>query len=179
MFPMDMAWNTCLACSYLAIAIFRWMRQAGVHQKSFNLKKCQLAGDRFSLVFRLVNEQELFWFLLLLVLYTSPRLQLPPPPVYGRLAHTDDPLQVSAGWPAPTIGSIELCILQKTCNFHLYHMYHQYSSSCRIPSMISLILCIVFRKYAVVTCNCDILCTCLSVFTHFSWLFTAETKSCK
>ncbi len=65
--------------------------------------------------------------------------------VYGRLAHKDDPLQISAVRPAPTIIPHELC---KTSNYSVYmcyyHMYHLYYSSGSIPSMILLILCMPF-----------------------------------
>ncbi len=46
--------------------------------------------------------------------------------VYGRLAHKDDLLQVSAGRPAPTIGSSELCIT--SVNILLSYVSSVYSS---------------------------------------------------
>ncbi len=67
--------------------------------------------------------------------------------VYGRLAHKDDPLQVSAGRPAPTIGSSEP---NKTSE-NMYY-FHLYSSSCRIPSIISLMYFVRFPN----VCSCDL-----------------------
>ena len=100
--------------------------------------------------------------------------------VYSPLAHKDDPLQVSAGRPAPTIGTSELRILLITSDnsIYMYHfqMYHLYYSSWRIASRISLILSYaVFPPMcAVVTCNQVIVYMLINAF--FSE-FNTETKS--
>ncbi len=64
--------------------------------------------------------------------------------VYGQLTHKDDQLQVSVEQPALTIGFSELCI---TSDYTLYMYYFDlYYSSCKIPSMISLIRCKPFFR---------------------------------
>ncbi len=49
--------------------------------------------------------------------------------IYGRLAHKHDPLQVSAGRPAPTIGSSKLCITSDNDIHMLYLSPVSYASS--------------------------------------------------
>ena len=77
--------------------------------------------------------------------------------VYGRFAHKDDPLQVSTGWPAPTISSTSCLKHQIIVYIHVLLSYVLSSVLFFLqdPKYDFVTLYVIFpQMYVVVTCNC-------------------------